>query len=329
MSLCRGAGTVARAEARLHARVLQPAQAPRSAPPPRTSLTALPLFLTLPLRPPPLPRSSGVEPPVGRLPAHHGERVWAVRAVCPRQPPRRGGKQGGAPRNLRRRHLVTHRSRGVSAGLALLLRPLLLLPLLLCRAVLVCVLVSGCAGGCGGGQLAAQGRRADGGADAGLRHAYSSKVAARPVCLWDFPLRPPPSCSAHTGPVWSLAALPDGSGFVSGSADHDIKFWEWGVGPSPDTGAQQLAISHTRWVGGWVGVGGWGPWCVVLLVEAVCGRASQGVQRRRSKEGPRCTAQFLAGAAPAPRPLQPPALQLHVFAASAPSPVLLPAAPSK
>jgi len=33
----------------------------------------------------------------------------------------------------------------------------------------------------------------------------------------------------HTGPVWSLAALPDGSGFVSASADHDLKFWEWEV----------------------------------------------------------------------------------------------------
>jgi U3 small nucleolar RNA-associated protein 12 len=32
---------------------------------------------------------------------------------------------------------------------------------------------------------------------------------------------------AHSGPVWSLAALPDSSGFVSGSADKDVKFWEW------------------------------------------------------------------------------------------------------
>ncbi|KAL4429403.1 hypothetical protein ABPG77_005177 [Micractinium sp. CCAP 211/92] len=51
---------------------------------------------------------------------------------------------------------------------------------------------------------------------------------------------------AHSGPVWSLAALPDASGFVSGSADHNIKFWEWGVAADPDTGAKQLAINHTR-----------------------------------------------------------------------------------
>lgn len=32
---------------------------------------------------------------------------------------------------------------------------------------------------------------------------------------------------AHGGAVWSLALLPDGSGLVSGSADHSVKFWEW------------------------------------------------------------------------------------------------------
>ena len=37
------------------------------------------------------------------------------------------------------------------------------------------------------------------------------------------------SVAAHSGPVWSLAALPDGSGFVSGSADHNVKFWEWEI----------------------------------------------------------------------------------------------------
>ncbi len=35
------------------------------------------------------------------------------------------------------------------------------------------------------------------------------------------------SVQAHSGPVWSVAALPDGSGFVSGSADKEVKFWEW------------------------------------------------------------------------------------------------------
>lgn len=35
--------------------------------------------------------------------------------------------------------------------------------------------------------------------------------------------------AAHSGAVWSLAALPDGSGFVSGSADKAVKVWSWAV----------------------------------------------------------------------------------------------------
>jgi U3 small nucleolar RNA-associated protein 12 len=35
--------------------------------------------------------------------------------------------------------------------------------------------------------------------------------------------------AAHAGPVWSLALLPDKSGFVSGSADKSIRFWTWTV----------------------------------------------------------------------------------------------------
>lgn len=34
---------------------------------------------------------------------------------------------------------------------------------------------------------------------------------------------------AHEGPVWSVCLNPDGSGFVSGSADKTIKFWEWAL----------------------------------------------------------------------------------------------------
>jgi U3 small nucleolar RNA-associated protein 12 len=34
---------------------------------------------------------------------------------------------------------------------------------------------------------------------------------------------------AHAGAVWSLALLPDKSGFVSGSADKTVKFWTWAV----------------------------------------------------------------------------------------------------
>eukprot|EP00887_Chlorella_sp_A99_P006380 scaffold3.g6380.t1 len=51
---------------------------------------------------------------------------------------------------------------------------------------------------------------------------------------------------AHAGAVWSLAPLPDRSGFVSGSADHDVKFWEWSVEPAPSGGPRQLTATHTR-----------------------------------------------------------------------------------
>jgi U3 small nucleolar RNA-associated protein 12 len=32
---------------------------------------------------------------------------------------------------------------------------------------------------------------------------------------------------AHLGAVWSISPLANGTGFVSGSADHDVKFWEY------------------------------------------------------------------------------------------------------
>ena len=44
---------------------------------------------------------------------------------------------------------------------------------------------------------------------------------------------------AHEGPVWSLAPLPDRSGFASGSADKTVKFWQWKVVVAAD-GAKQL-----------------------------------------------------------------------------------------
>ncbi len=44
----------------------------------------------------------------------------------------------------------------------------------------------------------------------------------------------------------SVAALPDGSGFVSGSADHDVKFWEWEVAADAETGAKRLGFAHAR-----------------------------------------------------------------------------------
>ena len=32
---------------------------------------------------------------------------------------------------------------------------------------------------------------------------------------------------AHTGAVWSIALTADGRSLVSGSADHDVKFWDF------------------------------------------------------------------------------------------------------
>ena len=65
------------------------------------------------------------------------------------------------------------------------------------------------------------------------------------------------SVQAHSGPVWSVAALPDGSGFVSGSADKDVKFWDWDLTQEEEDddsssargnkgGVPQLSIAHSR-----------------------------------------------------------------------------------
>lgn len=35
------------------------------------------------------------------------------------------------------------------------------------------------------------------------------------------------SIQAHEGAVWSLHVRPDGKALVTGSADKDIKFWEF------------------------------------------------------------------------------------------------------
>lgn len=32
---------------------------------------------------------------------------------------------------------------------------------------------------------------------------------------------------AHNGPVWGINVRPDGRGLVSGSADKDVKFWDF------------------------------------------------------------------------------------------------------
>ena len=57
---------------------------------------------------------------------------------------------------------------------------------------------------------------------------------------------------AHEGPVWSVCLNPDGSGFVSGSADKTVKFWEWALVEDSETEegapttASRLSIECTQ-----------------------------------------------------------------------------------
>ncbi|BGP18651.1 hypothetical protein JCM10213_002895 [Rhodosporidiobolus nylandii] len=57
--------------------------------------------------------------------------------------------------------------------------------------------------------------------------------------------------SAHTGPLWSLHVRPDGRGLVTGSADKDVKFWDFEVReiPAENEGAppvKVLTLAHTK-----------------------------------------------------------------------------------
>ncbi len=78
------------------------------------------------------------------------------------------------------------------------------------------------------------------------------------------------SVAAHDGAVWSLAALPDGSGFVSGSADHDVKFWEWEIVTETAQGDAGCAAA-SQWLPHWflaqAGIQLW------VLFEESCMRA--------------------------------------------------------
>ncbi|MCL7047922.1 hypothetical protein MKW94_012302 [Papaver nudicaule] len=51
---------------------------------------------------------------------------------------------------------------------------------------------------------------------------------------------------AHGSSVRSIATLPDGSGFVTGSADHDVKFWEYVLTQKPDQGSKHLSVTNVR-----------------------------------------------------------------------------------
>lgn len=57
---------------------------------------------------------------------------------------------------------------------------------------------------------------------------------------------------AHAGSIRSIVPIPDedgnvsARGFVTGSADHDVKFWEYQSVQKPDTDSKQLSVSNVR-----------------------------------------------------------------------------------
>ncbi|XP_042505064.1 WD repeat-containing protein 3 [Macadamia integrifolia] len=51
---------------------------------------------------------------------------------------------------------------------------------------------------------------------------------------------------AHGGSVRSIAMTPDGIGFVTGSADHDVKFWEYQLMQKPGQDSKQLTVTNIR-----------------------------------------------------------------------------------
>ncbi|KAK9290842.1 hypothetical protein L1049_009046 [Liquidambar formosana] len=51
---------------------------------------------------------------------------------------------------------------------------------------------------------------------------------------------------AHGGDVHSMAAIPNETGFVTGSADHDVKFWEYQITQKPDQNSKHVAVSNVR-----------------------------------------------------------------------------------
>ena len=48
---------------------------------------------------------------------------------------------------------------------------------------------------------------------------------------------------AHEGAIWSLAVRPDGKGFVTASADKEVKFWDFTVNI---VNSLSLFLLHTR-----------------------------------------------------------------------------------
>ncbi|GAB4833568.1 Dip2/Utp12 protein [Ancistrocladus abbreviatus] len=51
---------------------------------------------------------------------------------------------------------------------------------------------------------------------------------------------------AHGGSIHSIASIPDGSGFVTGSADHDVKFWEYQGSQKSGQDSKHLTVTNVR-----------------------------------------------------------------------------------
>ncbi|KAI5079782.1 hypothetical protein GOP47_0005261 [Adiantum capillus-veneris] len=51
---------------------------------------------------------------------------------------------------------------------------------------------------------------------------------------------------AHEGAIWSVTPSPAGQGFVSGSADHDVKFWDFELVQDTKNGTKTLNITNVR-----------------------------------------------------------------------------------
>ncbi|XP_010548896.1 PREDICTED: WD repeat-containing protein 3 [Tarenaya hassleriana] len=51
---------------------------------------------------------------------------------------------------------------------------------------------------------------------------------------------------AHGGTIWSIAPIPNDNGFVTVSADHEVKFWEYLVKKKPDQKTKKLTVSNVR-----------------------------------------------------------------------------------
>ncbi|XP_046574753.1 LOW QUALITY PROTEIN: WD repeat-containing protein 3-like [Haliotis rubra] len=51
---------------------------------------------------------------------------------------------------------------------------------------------------------------------------------------------------AHSGPLWSISMAPDKRGIMSGSADHNVKFWNFELITDEDSTSKRLTLDHKK-----------------------------------------------------------------------------------